>query len=125
VREAVFVVEQGVPRELEWDEFDAVSQHVLAQDGEGRPVGTGRLLPDGHLGRMAVLPAWRSAGVGGAMLRHLLAAAQDAGLQEVVLHAQTHAQGFYEKHGFQPDGEAFLEAGIPHVRMRLRLHSTG
>lgn len=121
IREAVFVVEQRVPLELEWDGFDEASQHALAEDGEGRPVGTGRLLPDGHVGRMAVLPGWRGAGVGTALLLHLIEAARTAGQREVVLHAQTQAQTFYERHGFAPEGEVFFEAGIPHRVMRMRL----
>jgi predicted GNAT family N-acyltransferase len=121
IREAVFVVEQRVPLELEWDAFDEASLHALAEDGEGRPIGTGRLLPDGHVGRMAVLPEWRGAGVGTALLLHLIEAARAAGLREVVLHAQTHAQPFYERHGLAPEGEVFFEAGIPHRLMRMRL----
>jgi predicted GNAT family N-acyltransferase len=121
VREAVFVVEQHVPLALEWDELDAASLHVLAETDGGEPIGTGRLLPDGHVGRMAVLAHWRGSGVGSALLRELLNAAGEAGMQEVVLHAQAHAVQFYRRHGFAPEGEAFMEAGIPHQAMRLRL----
>jgi predicted GNAT family N-acyltransferase len=119
VREEVFVIEQRVPLELEWDEFDAVSLHALAETPDGEPIGTGRLLPDGHIGRMAVLPAWRGAGVGSALLRHLVDAARHADLPGVVLHAQSHAVEFYRRHGFAPEGEEFIEAGIPHQAMRL------
>jgi predicted GNAT family N-acyltransferase len=121
VRQAVFIGEQNVPLELEWDEFDAISQHALAESPQGEPVGTGRLLPDGHLGRMAVLREWRGLGVGTGLLRHLVEAARQAGLSQVVLHAQSHAIGFYTRHGFVAQGEEFLEAGIPHRAMRLRL----
>jgi predicted GNAT family N-acyltransferase len=114
VREAVFVAEQKVPPELEWDEFDPTSLHVLAESEQGAPIGTGRLLPDGHVGRMAVLRAWRGQGVGDAMLTHLVAAAREAGMTELVLNAQTHAVEFYRRHGFGTDGEPFVEAGIPH-----------
>jgi predicted GNAT family N-acyltransferase len=119
VREAVFVVEQHVPLELEWDELDAVSLHALAETAEGEPIGTGRLLPDGHIGRMAVLREWRRCGVGSALLRHLMDAARNAGLPGVALNAQSHALEFYRRHGFRPQGEGFLEAGIPHQAMRL------
>jgi predicted GNAT family N-acyltransferase len=121
VRFEVFVREQGVPLELEWDEFDALSRHVLATSHDGRAVGTGRLLPDGHIGRMAVLAAWRRGGVGRAILTELLAMAREEGHASVVLHAQTHATGFYARHGFEPEGDAFLEAGIPHRTMRRQL----
>ena len=120
VRRAVFVVEQHVPEEEEWDVNDALSQHVLAL-GDGVPVGTGRLLPDGHIGRMAVLEPWRGRGVGRAMLTLLLELARQAGFAEAVLHAQTHAISFYEKQGFMVSGPQFMEAGIPHRVMRLRL----
>jgi predicted GNAT family N-acyltransferase len=119
VRETVFIQEQQVPLDLEWDDMDASAQHVLAEAG-GMPIGTGRLLPDGRIGRMAVLPAWRNRGVGSALLDELLAMAEERALREVVLHAQTHARGFYERHGFQPRGREFLEAGIPHIEMVLK-----
>lgn len=116
VREAVFIREQNVPRELEWDEIDRQCDHVLAE-AQGEPVGTGRLLPDGHVGRMAVLPAWRYKGVGGAILDELMAMAGERGMRRLVLHAQTHAKAFYERHGFRVEGEEFIEARIPHVKM--------
>lgn len=116
VREAVFVREQNVPQELEWDDIDAQCDHVLAE-AQGEAVGTGRLLPDGHIGRMAVLPAWRNKGVGSAILSELVAMASERGIQRVALHAQTQAKAFYERHGFRTEGEEFLEAGIPHVNM--------
>ncbi len=120
LRRAVFVVEQQVPEDEEWDQQDAVSQHVLAiVDGEA--VGTGRLLPDGHIGRMAVLKAWRGRGAGRALLRELIAMARHAGFSEAVLHAQTHAIKFYEKQGFTAEGAEFMEAGIAHRVMRLKL----
>jgi predicted GNAT family N-acyltransferase len=121
VRQQVFVAEQGVPEMLEWDEWDAAALHLLAQDGEGHAIGTGRLLPDGHLGRMAVLHAWRGRGVGAALLDGLLDAARARGQSEVMLNAQTHALGFYARRGFIAEGEEFPDAGIPHRRMRLRL----
>lgn len=121
VREAVFVVAQKIPRALEWDAFDAVSVHAVAYDGEGRPVGTGRLLPDGHVGRMAVLSSVRRDGVGSLILEALVARARALGHEALVLHAQSAVQGFYARHGFAPEGEEFVEAGIAHILMRRRL----
>jgi len=101
--------------------MDAACLHVLASSGDGTPVGTGRLLPDGRIGRMAVLKAWRGCGAGSALLRELLALAREQGHGEVRLHAQTHALEFYRKHGFTPVGGEFMEAGIPHYEMRVSL----
>ncbi|MCB1757674.1 MAG: GNAT family N-acetyltransferase [Gammaproteobacteria bacterium] len=121
VRYEVFVIEQSVPIELELDEWDERSIHVLAQSGDGQVIGTGRLLPDGRIGRMAVLQTHRQDGVGAAMLRLLLETAQTRGLTEVSLHAQISATGFYEKFGFVAEGDVFLDAGIEHRTMRLKL----
>ncbi len=121
IREQVFLIEQHVPRELEWDEWDAPSEHAVATSEDGRPIGTARLLPDGRIGRMAVLVEWRRAGVGSALLRALLERARQRGMRSIVLHAQTHAAGFYRRLGFTERGEEFLEAGIPHLEMTLEL----
>lgn len=118
VRTEVFVVEQGVPAEIERDALDAVCRHAIARDAGGRVIATGRLLPDGHIGRMAVLRTARGAGVGGAVLQALIAEAARRGLREVALNAQTHALAFYRRHGFEAVGEVFMEAGIPHRAMR-------
>ena len=126
VRWKVFVEEQRVPEDEEWDDYDPVSRHVIAAAADGAPVGTGRLLPDGHVGRMAVLKEWRGRGVGGAVLGHILKLAREMRHAVVRLHAQTHALGFYEKHGFVAEGEEFMEAGIPHFRMsRILRRETG
>jgi predicted GNAT family N-acyltransferase len=117
IRLEVFVQEQGVPPELEMDNNDAVCVHAVAYDASGTPVGTGRLLPDGHIGRMAVRKVARGSGVGGLLLQGLMAQAQARGDKTVVLGAQTHAAPFYVKHGFVVRGEEFIEAGIPHVEM--------
>lgn len=121
VREEVFVRGQGVPPDLEWDGLDSGCMHVLAESDAGEAIGTGRLLPDGHLGRMAVLGGWRNRGVGAAMLEFLLAEARRRGMPEVVLNAQTHALPFYARHGFVAEGPPFLEAGIAHQVMRRRM----
>jgi len=120
IRFAVFVDEQRVPPELEMDEHDAVSIHALAFSGN-RAVGTGRLLPDGHIGRMAVLKEWRGRGVGRELLRALMQRARQRGDREVVLAAQVQAMPFYAAEGFQPEGPVYVEAGIDHQDMRCRL----
>lgn len=118
VRRAVFIDEQGVPEAMEWDAEDAVSLQLLALDGAGQPIGCARLLPDGHIGRMAVLPAWRGRGVGRALLDAAIHAAQAGGHTLLKLSAQTHAAGFYARAGFVAMGEEYEEAGIPHVAMQ-------
>lgn len=120
IRFNVFVEEQGVPREMELDEADAHSIHAVAFE-EGEPVGTGRLLPDGHIGRMAVLKAWRGRGIGGQILHRLMDQARARGEREVVLSAQVDACAFYRAHGFMEEGPQYLEAGIRHRDMRRQL----
>lgn len=121
VRETVFVQEQQVPLDLEWDELDPQCVHVLARDADGTPIGTGRLTPDRRIGRMAVLRDWRNRGVGDALLMALLQAARDQGWHAVSLHAQAPAIDFYLRNGFRPRGPRFLEAGIEHQDMVLDL----
>ena len=121
IRLAVFVEEQRVPVEIEWDDQDDRSLHALAYSEEGRAIATGRLLPDGHIGRMAVLQAWRGQGVGGAILERLIEVARERGDREIELFAQTHAIPFYRRYGFVENGEIFEEAGIPHQAMRRML----
>lgn len=120
LREEVFVAEQGVPLELEWDEMDALCLHAVAYDEAGNPIGTGRLLPDGHIGRMAVRKSARGAGVGAAILKTLMRHAKQRGDLAVALNAQTHAAPFYHRFGFVSEGEEFMDAGIPHIVMRHR-----
>ena len=117
LRHEVFVVGQGVPEELERDELDAVSDHAVAIV-DGAVVGTGRLLPDATIGRMAVAPAVRGQGVGAAVLTALEDRARERGLPAVELHAQVHAVGFYDRYGYLPISEVYLEAGIEHRSMR-------
>jgi predicted GNAT family N-acyltransferase len=124
VRRQVFIVEQGVPEEIEIDEWDPLSRHVLAIDGSGNSVGCGRLLPDGHIGRMAVLEEGRGKGVGLRILQTLIAMAKAQDIPRIVLSAQTHALGFYEKAGFIPEGPIYEEVGIPHRLMFLNLPSS-
>lgn len=116
IRETVFIAEQAVPPELEWDSDDANAVHFLAFEGD-YAIGTARLLPDGHIGRVAVLKDWRGLKVGDALLRAVIAEAERQGLKAQRLSAQIHATPFYEKHGFRIVSDEFLEAGIPHVDM--------
>ena len=119
IRFEVFVQEQHVPAEIELDDMDAVCLHAVAYDAAGTPIGTGRLLPDGHIGRMAVRQSARGSGIGGALLQALMAQARARGDKQVVLSAQTQAAPFYQRHGFSVDGEEFFEAGIAHIQMQL------
>ena len=121
VRTDVFVTEQQVPVEIERDGRDGECVHVLAEGADGTPVGAGRLMPDGRIGRMAVLSEWRGSGVGGAMLGALMAEAKRRGLHGTHLHSQAHAKAFYERHGYVVDGDEYLEAGIPHVLMKQKV----
>ncbi|MEU3553100.1 GNAT family N-acetyltransferase [Streptomyces fragilis] len=135
VRNQVFVVEQGVPEDIEYDALDAHAVHVLAvREEDGLPLGTGRLLygevaakktggdPSvGSLGRLAVLPEARGLGVGVALVRAIEDAARERGLGVVDLGAQVHALGFYERLGYQAYGPVFEDAGIPHRSMRRTL----
>ena len=116
IRFEVFVEEQRVPAEIELDEMDARCVHAVAFEGES-PVATGRLLPDGHIGRMAVLKAWRGRGIGGEILQRLMQAARERGDPRIVLAAQVHAVEFYRRHGFSVTGGVYQEAGIPHQDM--------
>ena len=114
VRREVFVVEQGVPEALEWDDADPVALHALATDASGHAIGCARLLPDGHIGRVAVRRPWRGRGVGTALLLRLVAAGQARGDRRAIVNAQVTAMPFYARHGFVATGEVFEEAGIPH-----------
>jgi predicted GNAT family N-acyltransferase len=134
VRKEVFVAEQGVPEDIEYDAYDAVAVHVLAVREDGTPLGTGRLLHGeaaaakvdgdltvGSLGRLAVAREARGLGVGVALVRAIEDAARARGLAAVDLHAQTHALGFYERLGYAAYGPEYPEAGIPHRAMRRAL----
>ena len=121
VRNAVFVEGQGISADVEFDELDPRCHHVLARDEQGKPIGAGRLSPEGQIGRMAVLVNWRYQGVGKSILRTLIEKARSLGLARVTAHAQVTALGFYEAFGFASEGEPFIKAGIPHLAMQLTL----
>jgi predicted GNAT family N-acyltransferase len=125
IRETVFVHEQSVPLELEWDALDPQCIHVIARADDGTAIGTGRLTPERHIGRMAVLREWRGQGVGDALLLALCEQAQRRGWREVALNAQVSAIDFYLRHGFEGHGARFMEAGIEHQAMRRRLGAMG
>lgn len=124
IRRAVFIEELHIPPDLEWDAHDAAALHVLARTPDGRAVGTGRLLPEGRIGRMAVLPAWRGRGAGSALLATLVAAAASRGHRKLVLAAQLPVVIFYQRRGWVARGPVFWAGGLPHREMHLDLTKT-
>ncbi len=127
VRETVFICEQRVPVELEWDDLDVSCIHFIGAGPAKRPIATARLLPPGAhnahgtVGRMAVLKEWRGKGVGGALLRRIIEEAMKREIQQLALSAQTHAVGFYARFGFRAAGNTYMDAGLPHIGMILPL----
>ena len=121
IRTIVFIQEQQIPANLEWDEFDAISMHVLALNSDGQPIGTARVLPDGHIGRLSVLKAWRGKGIGSAIMLKIIEELTNQEIPKVMLNSQVSAISFYERFGFRISGKEFMEAGIAHVKMILRL----
>lgn len=126
IRRRVFINEQRVPEALEWDGLDEDPKtclHLLAESRDREPIGTVRLLiadQSGHIGRMAVLPAWRGHGIGKALLDAVLSLANQQRLTNTWLDAQVQAIGFYQRAGFKISSDEFLDAGIPHRRMTLQ-----
>lgn len=121
IRNAVFEDEQHVPPEIDWDGYDGECLHALVLGDNGEAVGTGRLAPDGKIGRLAVLRFQRGRGFGASLLRALVEAARNQGLTKVFLHAQTRALKFYQQADFQVSGEPFHEAEIEHFYMSRSL----
>lgn len=121
VREAVFIHEQGVPAELEWDGLDDSARHALALTHQGDVIGCGRIFTDGHIGRIAVLPQWRKQKVGTAIMEALLDYANSRDYKQVDVDAQTYAVPFYHSFGFVEQGKEFMDAGLPHIKMALKL----
>ena len=117
IREIVFIQEQHVPVELEWDGLDAECTQILSSLDDGTSVGTARLLTNGHIGRMAVLNQYRNHGIGSAMLNTLFTYAKEQQISDLFLFAQTQAISFYDQHGFTSVGDIFMDAGIPHQKM--------
>ena len=124
IRFRVFVDEQGVPPEEEKDESDTTAVHAIALLN-GLPVGTGRLVPlatgEGQIGRMAVDVTYRNTGIGSLVIQRLEEEARRLGISTAILHAQTYVKAFYLSHGYQEEGDVFLEAGIEHIMMRKKL----
>ena len=116
IRYEVFVDEQNVPEELEIDGLDGEAKHVLAFV-DGVPIGTGRILDDGHIGRVAVLKDYRGFGIGKLIMKELIKWAQDITLKKVWLSSQWHAHSFYLDLGFVCVGDIYKEAGIDHIKM--------
>lgn len=121
IRRTVFIEEQKVPENLEWDETDPRCTHVLVTDNNGKPIATARITAEGHIGRMAVLRAHRHQGIGSSMIKQLVEHAQELLLMRVTLHAQLTAMPFYARHGFVAISDEFMDAGIPHQTMQLEL----
>lgn len=125
VRTEVFIDEQQIPEREEWDADDPGADHALARTRDGTPIATGRLTPDGRIGRMAVVKAWRGQGVGAAILRHLIERAAAHGMRRLSLSSQRHAVPFYAAAGFVATGAEYIECDIPHQRMQLELPEPG
>lgn len=125
IRHSVFVEEQGVPEDLEVDEKDPSALHFLATTDDGIAIATARLVHEcdeiARIGRFAVLAAYRNQGFGTRLLHHMLDYARQQGYAKIVLSAQLEAISFYEKAGFEPYGEIYLDAGLEHRSMRLIL----
>ncbi len=121
VRQAVFIEEQGIPEDLEWDGRDETCRHALALSSAGEAIGCGRIKADGHIGRIAVLSAWRNRKVGTTIVEALLSHARALRYPAVDVDAQVQAVPFYRTFGFDVEGETFMDAGLPHIKMRLKL----
>jgi len=121
LRFAIFVGEQNVPSGIELDDLDVKCVHAVAYDADGKAIGTGRLLPEGRIGRMAVVKEWRRMGVGAAIIESLMAEAKKRGHAEVLLSGQLQAAEFYRGFGFVAEGKVYEDAGILHQAMRKKL----
>jgi predicted GNAT family N-acyltransferase len=121
IREVIFIREQGISPELEWDGLDENARHALAISNNGDAIGCGRILKNGHIGRIAVLAPWRKRKVGTAIMEALLNDAAAMHHKQVDVDAQTYAMPFYRNFGFIEEGKEFLDAGLPHFKMRLNI----
>ena len=119
LREQVFVIEQHVPADLEWDGLDEAATHLLAVNAANQAVACARILPDGTIGRMAVLKQWRGLGIGRAVLNRAITFCKTQGLSSVHLSAQKHALGFYAEAGFVVTSSEYMDAGIAHYDMKF------
>ena len=123
VRTPVFVQEQQVPYEIDFDSNDAMAVHWLALNENDVPVGTARLLEDGHFGRMAVIKMYRNQGIGRSIIQTAMDYASSVGMESIYLNSQLQAKSFYEALGFTEYGDVFLEASIEHISMSKELYS--
>lgn len=121
IRTSVFIEEQNVPVELEWDGLDPNCTHFIVRS-DSKAIATARLKSDGQIGRMAVLKPYRNLGVGSRLLTEVLNYAKGAGFNSIYLHAQIQVIGFYQKFDFTTEGEEFMDAGIPHRAMVKKIY---
>ena len=122
VRDTVFIQEQNIDPDIEFDGLDESAVHAIVYSAD-QPVGTGRILNDGHIGRIAILKAFRGQGLGSKIVLSLIDEATREEYPRVYLGSQKHAIDFYTKLGFEPFGDEFMEAGIPHLSMEKQLIS--
>lgn len=120
IREQVFIQEQGIEPEDEWDDFDSIAMHSIVYDKE-QPIATARLLPQHSVGRVAVLMPYRKQGIGKILMQHIIEYARQHKLPYLKLSAQTYVTAFYEALGFKVQGEVYQDCGIPHIDMTLTL----
>ncbi|GAA5587676.1 acetyltransferase SACOL1063 [Acinetobacter calcoaceticus] len=121
IREQVFIQEQGIAPEDEWDDLDATVLHFIVYDRE-QPIATARFLPQHSVGRVAVLMPYRKQGIGKILMEHIIEYARQQNLPYIKLSAQTYVTAFYEALGFVVQGEEYLDCGIPHIDMTLELN---
>jgi predicted GNAT family N-acyltransferase len=119
IREQVFIIEQHVPPNIEWDEHDESALHLLVEDMQQNTIGCARILTNGHIGRMAVLKEFRGAGIGNALLLEAIDICSKNKVKKISLSAQTYAIKFYQKEGFEVISEPYIDANIWHVDMQL------
>lgn len=118
IRKQVFIIEQNIPEEEEWDDQDMISDHFVVYD-QDQPIATARLLQNNSVGRVAVLKAYRGQGIGSMIMLEIIRQAHQQDRKFLQLSSQVHAISFYEKLGFSIQGDAYDECGIPHIKMQL------
>lgn len=118
IRKQVFIIEQNIPEEEEWDDQDMISDHFVVYD-QDQPIATARLLQNNSVGRVAVLKAYRGQGIGRMIMLEIIRQAHQQDRKFLQLSSQVHAISFYEKLGFSIQGDAYDECGIPHIKMQL------
>ena len=122
IRKQVFIIEQNIPEEEEWDDQDMISDHFVVYD-QDQPIATARLLQNNSVGRVAVVKAYRGQGLGQMIMLEIISYAQKQGLSVLTLSSQVHAISFYEKLGFTVQGNSYDECGIPHIEMTMSLNT--